>query len=348
MAHELTIGKDGKAEMFFTGDSPWHGLGQKLDNPATAEEAITASNLGWKVEKTPIFHMINGKTIPIESHKAIIREDNNKILGVVTKQYVPLQNTDAFKFFDEIVGKGEAVYHTAGSLKEGERIWILAKLPNTMKIKGNDIVDKYLLLSNGHNGKNSVQVTFTPIRVVCSNTLSAAFGSRRKQREEMENGNLVQIMHKGDVITKLNNVSQILGIIKNRYELLETTYQNMANKQIGSDILNTYIENVFPKPELKKYRDDQSYEKALNKHKDMKIQIVSLFEKGRGNDLPEIKGTLWAGYNAIVEYVDYKKIVNREVDTNRQLKNLNNIWFSQGMQTKEFALQEAEKILVSN
>ena len=122
--HELNI-NNGKASMFYTGEVPWHKLGTKLDRPATAEEAIIAAGLDYSVKLKPLHTVINHKRIPVDGHFATVR-DNGAVLGVVGSRYEVLQNKDAFGFFDGIVDRHEAIYHTAGALGKGERIWILA------------------------------------------------------------------------------------------------------------------------------------------------------------------------------------------------------------------------------
>ncbi len=145
MAHKLHL-NNGEASMMYVGGTPWHGLGKKLDAPATAKEAIKAAKMDWTVIKQPLYAGEQKKRL-LKDRFAIVRSDQmNKracaFLGLVGPGYKPLQNTEAFDFFDSIVGEGAAIYHTAGVLGEGERVWILAKLPAQMRIVGDDVVDK--------------------------------------------------------------------------------------------------------------------------------------------------------------------------------------------------------------
>lgn len=178
MAHELEI-RNGKASMMYVGDLPWHGLGTALQKPATATEAIKAAKLDWEVVKTPVYACVgNNRLVPTDSF-AVVRSDmvdkpECEVLGVVGKDYTPLQNRDAFSFFDPIAGEGAAIYHTAGVLAGGRRVWMLAKLPGETRVIGDDISHKYLLLFNSHDGSGAVGVKFTPVRVVCQNTLTMA------------------------------------------------------------------------------------------------------------------------------------------------------------------------------
>ena len=170
MSHDLATINGQKAMMYY-GEVPWHGLGQKLDGPATAAAAIQAANLDWKVEKVPL-HIHQGKFCrEVPDRFAIVRNDESlfqgppTVLGIVGRDYTPLQNREAFDWFDPIADGAKAIYHTAGALGDGERVWILAKLPDAIQVIGDDIADKFLLLSNSHDGSSSVQVKFTPIPV---------------------------------------------------------------------------------------------------------------------------------------------------------------------------------------
>ncbi len=145
MAHELAT-VNGSTSMMFVGEVPWHGLGTKLDSPATARETIEAAGLNYEVT---LSDMTTTGGIPIPSRKAVVRTDTNDVLGVVGNSYVPVQNRQAFGFLDAIAAEGGIRYHTAGALRRGERIWLLGKLPGSIRVKNSeDVTEKYLLLSN--------------------------------------------------------------------------------------------------------------------------------------------------------------------------------------------------------
>ena len=164
MAHEIATAADGRAAMLYTGEPPWHGLGTRLDNPATATEAIVAAGLDYQVELTRLT-TIDG--IPVPQRVAVVRSDTQDVLGVVSPAYVPVQNRQAFGFLDAIAAEGGIRYHTAGALRRGERVWLLGKLPGEIRVKdSDDVTEKYLLLSNSHDGSSALRVYFTPVRVV--------------------------------------------------------------------------------------------------------------------------------------------------------------------------------------
>ena len=305
--------------MFYAGETPWHGLGVKLDSPATSADAIRAAGLDWRVEKCPLF-LADGTQV--KDAFATVRDSDFKALGVVGARYEPLQNAQGFEFFDSIVGEGAAVYHTAGSLCEGRKIWVLAKLPGEIVVKGNDIVDKFLLLSNSHDGSSAVQVKFTPIRVVCANTLNLAM----KDGESVYN-----IRHTRSVSETINKIKGLMSLAHQNFELAAPIFQQTARVQIDAQQLKSFVELVLPMPA----KSDEEAE-ASTRLKNTRLKIIDLFESEQTNIMPEIRGTVWAAYNAVTFYADHER--------GSDSKRLENAWFGQGAELKALAFQEAMKL----
>jgi len=311
--------------MMYVGEPPWHSLGTKLDKPATAEEAIQAAGLDFTVSKFPLLASTNGLSpeshfLPVDSHFAIVRTDTKEVLGVVGSRYEPIQNKDAFTTFDALVGEGEAIYHTAGALGKGERIWILAKLPDYIRVNGNDIVEKYLLLVNSHDGSSTVRVKLTPIRVVCENTLWLALSGSEQE---------VHVRHTLNAKEKLKEAHEILGLTNKLYAQLDAIFNRMGETMIHGKTLTDYIEAVFPnKPE-----SQDNFWVAKVRHK-----IVELTESGQGSEMA--KGSLWGAYNAVTEYVDHYR--NPNGDETQRLKSM---WFGSGERIKKNAFRSAVNIL---
>lgn len=306
--------------MAYYGDPPWHGLGKKLDECANADQMIRAAGLDWQVEKCPLegpYYNLNADPSRFSlKRKARNENEQDVLLGLVGKDYVPLQNTDAFKFFDPIVGSKAAIFHTAGSLGVGEKVWVLAKLPGNIRVVGDDIVDKYLLLSNNHSGKESVTIKFTPIRVVCQNTLNFA----------LKDGNQsVRVRHTGDLPKRLSDVPEMLGIINEAYKETEDLYRQFAKIRFGVVRFDHYLEGVFPR--TKKQISE-------NKRPERWDRVTSLFEKSN----KEIRGTLWAAYNAVTRDEDYRHSTERGPD-----RRLSRVWFGAGADLKYRAFRVAQE-----
>jgi len=324
MAHNIEI-INGEASMFYYGNKPWHGLGQQLENPATSKEAIQAAKLDWEVEKQHIYLENN---LPVKNKFATVRKDRPEtVLGIVGNTYTPLQNAEAFEFFDSIVGDGQAVYHTAGSLLDGKLVWILAKLPGVIRVTGEDITEKYLLLSNSHDGSSAVQIKFTPIRVVCNNTLTMAFGDQQ----------YLSVYHQRNIKTRLSEVPKLLNVINTRYTQIDESLKELVKIQMTDVTLEKYLSDVFPDPKRKK--DEKLYEYELARAKTNREWSKYFFENGVGNKLPGVSGSLWATLNGITELIDHK------VTKQSQDRKLNTIWFGDGAAVKAKAYKQAVEMV---
>jgi phage/plasmid-like protein (TIGR03299 family) len=334
VAHNLWI-RNGQAAMFYVGDEPWHGLGVRLPAPPTAEEAIEAAGLDWQVAKAPLYVFGKSRLIPFPGKFAVVPqdrlgEDDCPIFGMVSEQYQPLQNREAFAFFDPLVQTGAATYHTAGALGRGERIWVLARLEGVLNIAGRDEVHKYVLLSNSHDGHSCIQVKITPVRVVCQNTLIQA----------LRRGETLRVPHVADVQDRLEEARRLLGIMDRAFGDLQRRFEAMARLRLDTARLGGYLRTVFPDPEGEK--DDQTRKRAQSD----RLWAEYFFASGRGNNAPRVKGTLWAAYNGIVELVDHCDRRRMPVEGPDE-RRLQSAWFGGGYQVKARAFAEAERLLAA-
>ena len=217
-------------KMMFVGATPWHGEGTKLDENPSISEAIIAAGLNWEVGTKDLF---TGEGTPVNA-KATYRKDDNRVLGVVGPRYTPLQNQDAFDWFQPFLDASECQLHTAGSLSEGEKVWVLAQLnrDNCEIVKG-DEVSKFILLSNSHDGTTSIRVGYTPIRVVCVNTLAAAHNSKESS--------LIRIRHTRSSKTNLDNVRDIMDNINAQFEATAEQYRFLASKDFNQADIRRYV-----------------------------------------------------------------------------------------------------------
>lgn len=319
MAHELEI-INGNASMFFRGENPWHRLGRFIapEEKLNSEQAIVAANLDWTVGTQPLF-LADGTLAPAN---AVVRGDNNAVLGVVGKDYQPLQNRDAFRFFDSFIESNQAQYETAGALREGKRIWVLAKINSDLDVvKGDDTLSRYVMLSNSHDGTTAVRAGFTNIRVVCQNTLSIAHSSAASK--------LIRVRHGRNVKDNLDKVAEIMNLANREFEATLEQYKLLANREINSTDLEKYVKMVMI-GEKKMEANKEAGARILNR-------IIPLFEKGRGNDMPEIKGTMWAAYNSISEYLQYEKGQDEQI-------RMDSLMFGQSATILENALKVAVKM----
>src|SRR5947207_1772295 len=327
MAHQLPA-DNGRASRMYAGDVPWHGLGTHLNKPATADEAIVAARLDWEVIKRPRARRILSGPAQSNQNLALVRNDRSgafdgAVLGYVDESYTPLQNREAFEFFDPIVGTDAAVYETAGALGSGERVWILARLPRDLRVAGDDLVAPYLLLANCHGGNGGVELRFTPVRVVCGNTLSLALHLSRGLRLE----------HTPDLHARLQQAAWNLDEIKRQYARIENVFTAMARLPMTGGRLAAFLSGVFP---LAPGSRDGTPRRQVSQMRD---SAVRLFETGRGNDAPPVRGTLWAAYNGVTELADYH-LESESPDT-----RLHSIWFGGAAELKICAYDAALSLL---
>lgn len=319
MAHNLNI-NSGKSSMMYVGEAPWHRLGTPLPRLATSSEALQAARLDYRVDKRPLQAVLTGRTrVVVEDHFATVRMDTGKVLGVVGGRYSVIQNREAFRFFDSLVKADEAIYETAGALGGGERIWILARLPGYVKVRGRDIIKKYLLLTNSHDGSSLVRCKLTPVRVVCSNTLSVALSGSEEE---------VRIRHTPSARENLTEAHKLLGLSNQLYEQLDYIWNRMALKGVTDKQLREYVENLVP---------DNEEAESPTRTENIRKAILDLHESGAGAGMA--RGTLWGAYNAVSEYTDH---VQHASNPDKRLKSA---WFGSGERLKQKAFQLAQSML---
>jgi phage/plasmid-like protein (TIGR03299 family) len=312
--------------MAYFGKTPWHGLGTDLTEPATAELAIEAAGLDYRVE---LRSLTTDEGIPVPKRKAVVRTDSNQVLGVVGTSYQPIQNHQCFGFLDSVVADGRLRYHTAGALGQGERVWLLAKLPGDIRVKqSDDVTEQYLLLSNSHDGSSALRVFFTPIRVVCANTLGMA--ERRGQ------GKGVSVIHKGDLAAKVGEAQEILGLATRFYDDLESRINQLASHYPNRQQLERYFESLYP----------DSAEGKTRRAQNVRAELFRLFENGRGQDIPETRLTAWSAFNAVTEYVDHHRSTRGKTETEQASKRLKSAWFGSGARLKSEAWRLALEMAV--
>jgi phage/plasmid-like protein (TIGR03299 family) len=315
MAHEIET-------MAFFHETPWHGLGTALheDDLYDWRKTCEKAGLAWDVELVPL---VTADAHAQVQHKAVRRMTDGRTLGVVGPRFCVLQNHDAFAWFQPFLDAKEAALHAAGSLRNGSRIWVLAKLNRSpLVVAPGDEVEKFILLSHGHDGSLAVRVGFTPVRVVCQNTLSMAHGSDASK--------LIRVKHTKDVHHNLSNIREVMDLANAEFEATAEQYRRLARKSINQADLRRYVKMVF------KVEGDQESSTRL---KNIMEEIVGLAEAGRGNQLPSVSGTLWTAYNGVAEWLGYQR-------GNSQGNRLNSLWFGDSANLNHAALEAALEMAV--
>jgi phage/plasmid-like protein (TIGR03299 family) len=310
MAHEIE-------SCAFAGSTPWHGLGTALEEADlySWESVCKKSGLNWSVELVPL---VTTDTQAKVDHKGVRRTSDGRILGCVGPRFTPLQNKEAFQWFQPFLDAKEAQLHTAGSLRQGSRVWVLAKLNrDPIEVAPGDTVEKYLLLSHGHDGSLAVRAGFCPTRVVCWNTLALAIRSDASK--------LIRVKHTRDLHQNLANIREVMDVANQEFEATAEQYRLLARKSICKADLEKYVRRVL------KVKDD---EQPSTRTQNTIAEIIGLCESGKGNDLPTVRGTLWTCYNGVSEWLSYQRGHNQD-------SRLNSLWFGDSANLNKHALQTA-------
>lgn len=304
MAHEIET-------MAYAGETPWHELGTRVPADLSPAQMLEKAGLNWNVKKVPAYAEIGGEKVSI-GHSALVRESDNSMLDVVSNDWNVLQNIEAFEFFHDFVANGDMEMHTAGSLKGGQFVWALAKVNDSFDLFNGDQVDSFLLFSNPHKYGWSIDVRFTPIRVVCNNTLTLSLNTASK--------NFAKISHRrafdGDL------VKETLGIAKEKLSSYREMAQMLGGAKYTMGSLTEYFNRVFPVAGAAK-------KKVISANAAIAHDVIY---SQPGANFAE--GSLWQAFNAVTYMVDHK--LGRSQDN-----RLANAWFGYGKKTKDNALQIA-------
>ncbi len=300
MAHNLATDKKTGRTAFASGNGQkaWHGLGQIVDGSMTSEQAIKLACLDYNVVQVPLTIEVPNQNfgIVVPNKFATLRTDTNDIFGVVGNRYQIVQNVEAFDFFDNIVGKGAAIFETAGALGVGEKIFVTAKMPNDLiRINGtDDVTEVYVLLTSTHDGTGSIIAAITPIRVVCSNTLALAL---------KQTTNKVYIRHTRSAVEKLQDAEKLLGITHKLTVELNEVFNHLATKTVTDAKVKDLVSQLFVGS-----KDDKGEFKT--RIQNIHNNVMESYFAGIGQS--QIIGTAWGVYNGITHYLSHVKEYKNE------------------------------------
>lgn len=319
---------------------PWHFKGVRdVVGCTTAREVIQAAKLDFSVAKCEIMAnmpstskdidlclesdncivqnengiIYNGRTInKIENQFATYRTDNNTPLGLVKSKYEIVQNIDAFKFFDDAIGPNKAIWDTAGCFDGGKRIFVTAKLTDTIKVGGKDHIENYLVFTNSHDGSSGVNIMFTPVRIICQNCLP---GARRASDQ------FIRFRHTESVHGKINTAADILGIARQQEIIMEQEFNKLSLTKMNDLEVMDYFASIHLNAEEYKnvkqepngirllfHRNNQTIANAgiSTRKVNMLTDTMDYYHFGPGQR--EIQGTAWGAFNAVTGY--YSNVAN--------------------------------------
>jgi phage/plasmid-like protein (TIGR03299 family) len=308
MGHNLNYNSANNEYSFFSvKERAWHGLGKIVEQYPTSAEAIKYAGLDYTVEKRPLFtydsenHTGDPDTdilipeIEVPNYFATIRTDTEQVLGVVGKDYEVVQNVNAFEFFDAIVGGGDGIlYETAGALGRGERIFITAKLPGYIRVGKDDFIEKYLFLTTSHDGFGSITAAFTPIRIVCNNTLNAAMANH---------SGAIKIRHTASANDRLKQAHTLMGISSNLGAELQDLFNNWSQVRITDKEVKKLIQVAMaPNKEVLKNLQSGMDDELSTTYTNMVDRVYEYALSSPSQQMETTAGTVFGAYNSVTGY----------------------------------------------
>ena len=297
MAHNIEEFADGTSAFFSNREVAWHKLGTITDGAQTAQDALKIAQLDSlvKVSENYITTTVDGQTITLCDRYLTYRNHPKTgltALGVVGNRYTPIQNSEAFEFLNHIADESGAVFETAGSLKNGARVFMSMKMPDSMKLAGgHDTVDNYIMATNSHDGTTAFTVAVTPVRVVCTNTVRLAL----KQAHST-----IKLRHTSGATAKVQQARETLGLIWKYQEAFQQEVEKLVSQPFSNSDFKQLVDKLIPTP-----KEDAS-QRVKNYADETRAGLLGLWMAPTQSN---VYGTKWAAYNAVAEYEDWAKPV---------------------------------------
>lgn len=332
MAHEIDM-TTGRAAVMVVGQPAWHRLGVNVAEAQTSDEAIKLAGLDWTVEQCPVQTVrtveVDGKlitkSIDVPGRYCNLRSDTEAPLAVVSDSYRVFQNREAFDFMDTIVGEKLAMFETAGSLRGGRQVWMMARLPGDLRATPNDVTNPYILLTNTHDGSQSLRMIPTAVRVVCQNTLTLALSRSARTQG-------ITIRHCESLKDRIAEARRSLEIVTKRLDAYSVDMKRMVERTMTSEEIAAYFTRI-----VKGATDSEKNQKALM------VDLGKALEHPT-NHIDEIFGSPWSVFNTVTYYADHLTKV-RGNGVKADDARLNSIWFGSANDMKQMAYNAALDVL---
>lgn len=282
--------------MFYVRETPWHGLGTRVQEAPSSSEALIKAGLDWNVVQEPIYTETEEL---IEGYKANVRDSDRKVLGVVTDRYKVIQNQEAFAFTDELLGEGVR-YETAGSLQGGKKVWLLAHMPHEYIISG-ERISPYLLFSNTHDGSGAIKVALTPIRVVCQNTLNLALSQASRSWS---------MIHTGNIQNKLQEAKDTLFMAEKYMDNLGKEFETLRMQSMTDKQVMEFIETLLP---IEDNATSQQKRNMKRLQEDMKMRYFD------APDLKDVGRNAYRFINAVSDFATHAEPLRKTANYKENL-----------------------------
>ena len=311
-------------QMAYVGEAPWHGLGNQLAPKQPLEVWAEQAGMAFQILETPVRYMagsvgVLGSIMTFGDQKVLYRSDTKAALSVVSNRFQVVQPCEILEFYRDLTEISGFELETAGVLKEGRKVWALARTGQSASLKGNDTVNGYLLLATACDGTLATTAQFTSIRVVCNNTLAIALAN---------GGQAVKVPHSTNFDAQL--VKQQLGVSVSSWDAFMYRMRTLSERKVKSHEAMNFFLRVFNDPEATPA--NLTNERAIR-------AVQTLYDgQGQGAELSSAKGTAWGLLNSVTEFVDHQRRARS------QDYRLDSAWFGQGAVIKKKALDEASKM----
>jgi len=330
----------------WAGEKPWHGLGVEVDPNLTPLEMQEAAKLNWTVSKRPSYTLDAPEwsedvgLIQAENTFHIVRDSDNRILSHCGRDYIPIQNSDIFKFFKRFTEAGHMTMETAGSLKNGGEIWGLAKISEDFELVGGDLIKGYLLIDQPHIVGRSMTIKVTPVRVVCNNTMTMAL-----RQDGTTSFRMPHVREFGDEV--IEAAEEALGLSAEQMTKFKEAATLLSNKKAKHSEVLDYVGEIYQPIMIAEYRNEQRLReegKAIGIQEPLKDKlnkfpslVVDAMEYSPGANLKSAKGTWWGALNAVTYVEDHLRESQNEGNA------LHSSWFGAAANRKGKALELALK-----
>ncbi len=327
----------------YAGQVPGHGLGEKVEHNLTPEEMLKAAGLNWTVSKRPVYYADKPNTwnlndprgeaemLRANDHYVVVRDTDNRVLSHCGEGFVPFQNHETMSFFKKFTEAGHMEMDTAGSLSDGERIWGLAKIKKGFKLAGGDEIEGYLLMANSHKVGTAMTVMFTPIRVVCNNTITLALS------QEGMTGKF-RVLHLQMFDEEIMQAAETaLGISGEQMTQFQQQSEFLAKQRATKAQVDNFIAELFqPKLLIERAKSNEANLPPLHEEFTKTSQsILEAIETSPGHDMSSAKGTWWGALNGVTYVMDHQKRAKTRDHA------LNSAWFGNNAQVKRKAMVKA-------
>lgn len=331
MSHEIET-------MAYAGQVPWHGLGTYVgENDVLSQDMLRMSGLDWTVSLKPIYASMGEGWYLACPGSAVVRDSDSRVLGVVGKRFSPLQNADCFTFLDCLVEEGQMKYHTAGSLRDGQRVWCLGKV-GQQTIVPDDHRDDFILLYNGHDGSTAVRCLWTSIRVVCANTARAALAKGKKDG--------VYLKHTLNLSKRIHEAKKALGLALRVFDASAEFERALARAHMNHQMWETFRDQLIPFP---RKGDQETTEEVSTARAQAKRDLLDeILVSWVGQDIPTgiagclVRDTLYGARNAVTAYVNYSRQSKGEDEAGAQANRFESSLFGSGARL----IEQADDLLV--